>query len=194
VNARVGYAVSLSLTLSRLGLAPVVLWLSTRPERAAWIAIALVIGFISDVLDGVVARRAQAQTAGLRVLDSLVDTVFYFAVVAAAWHLYASRLRPFAAVIAVLIGCELLNYAAAFIKFRRSASYHAYSAKVMGIGLFGALGTLFAAGSTIFILPALAVTMLAQLEVAAITWTLSSWQHDVRSVVHARRLRQLSRR
>ena len=62
----------------------------------------------------------------------------------------------------------------------------------MGAALFGGCLFLFAYGSTLFLPVAILIGLLAQCEVAAITWTLPAWHHDVRSVIHARRIRDLS--
>lgn len=91
-------------------------------------------------------------------------------------------IRAYRVAIACVIAAELLNYAAAFARFRREASYHAWSAKAWGLLLFVALELLLAAGEPRLIPIALVVALLAQLETLAITLTLPVWDHDVRSV------------
>ena len=189
MRQRTGWAVALALTLLRLALAPIVIVLAARQARPMWLAGCLAIGLLSDVFDGIVARRANASTPGLRLADSVVDTVFYLAIAAAAWLRFPDALRPWGWAILVIIACEFANYGASLLKFGKGASYHAYSAKTMGVALFAACGTLFLSGSAVLLPPALGIAFVAQLEVAAITWILVEWQHDVRTVAHAIRFR-----
>ena len=82
---RRGYRIALALSFLRLALAPAALVALAHIDVAGLVlAAALLLGFLSDVLDGVVARRAGAVTPFLRRLDSSVDTVFYLGVAYAA--------------------------------------------------------------------------------------------------------------
>jgi CDP-diacylglycerol--glycerol-3-phosphate 3-phosphatidyltransferase len=191
---RRGWWVSLAITLFRLALAPTLIVLA-RGRAPGWLlACALVAGFVSDVVDGMVARRASAVTPFLRRLDSSVDTVFYLAVAYAAWVLHPEPLRRLAVPIGVVVGGEALNYVVALVRFRREASYHAVSAKLWGLLLFLALLVLLGTGSAVLLPVALAAGIVAELETLAITMTLPSWRHDVPSVWHAWRIRHDSRR
>lgn len=184
-----GYRASLALTLLRLALAPALVVLARSGAPGAVLAAALVVGFASDVLDGVVARRAGAVTPFLRRLDSSVDTVFYLGVAYAAWHRHPEALRAMALPILLVIAGEALNYVVAYAKFRREASYHARSARLWGLLLFLALLALLGTGSGALLPVALAVGLLAELETLAITLVLRGWRHDVPSVWNARRVR-----
>lgn len=181
---------ALALTQLRLALAPLVVALALRGAPGVALAGLLLLGFLSDVFDGVVARRAGVPTAGLRRLDSAVDTVFYLAVAYAAWRLHPAPLRAYAAPIGLLLGAEGLNHAVAFAKFRRETSYHARSARLWGLLLFAALAVLLASGSGALLPAALVAGGLAQLEVLAITLLLPRWRHDVPSVAAAWRFRR----
>jgi CDP-diacylglycerol--glycerol-3-phosphate 3-phosphatidyltransferase len=184
-----GYRLSLALTLLRLALAPALVVLVRAGAPGLLLAAALVTGFVSDVLDGVVARRAGVVTPFLRRLDSSVDTVFYLGVAYAAWHRHPDALRALALPILVVLGAEALNYALAYAKFRREASYHARSAKLWGLLLFLALLVLLATGSSALLPVALAAGLLAEAETLAITVVLRGWRHDVPSVWNALRVR-----
>jgi phosphatidylglycerophosphate synthase len=189
-HQRRGWRVSLAITVLRLALAPAMVLLA-RGRAPGWLlASGLVAGFVSDVVDGMVARRATAVTPFLRRLDSSVDTVFYLAVAYAAWLLHPEPLRRLALPIGVVIAGEAFNYLAALVRFRREASYHALSAKVWGLLLFLALVALLGAGSAVLLPIALTAGIVAELETLAITMTLPSWRHDVPSVWHAWRIRR----
>lgn len=186
---RRGYRLSLGLTLLRLALAPALVILALGDAPGVALALALVAGFVSDILDGVVARRAGVVTPRLRRLDSAVDTVFYLGVAYASWHRHAADLRPLALPILIVIGAEALNYGAAYARFRREASYHARSARLWGLLLFLSLLLLLATGRATLLPVALLAGMVAQVETFAITLVLPQWRHDVPSVWHARRAR-----
>ena len=182
---RAGWLAALGLTLLRLALAPVVLVLLRAGASSAVFAAILVLGFLSDVFDGVVARRFGVATPGLRRLDSSVDTVFYLAIAYAVYRLHPEPLRALAWPIAIVLAGEALNYVAAYLVFHREASYHAWSAKVWGALLFSSLFLLLASGNPILLPIALAAGIVAQVETLAITLALSAWQPDVRSIWHA---------
>ena len=180
---------ALALTLLRLALAPVIVALGLTRGGGAAVAVLLVVGFLSDVFDGVVARRTGTATAALRRLDSVVDTVFYLAIAAAAWMLHRGAIRPLLPLILLVIATELATNALCWLRFRREASYHAWSARAFGVILFVALLTLFAADSPALLLPAIVVGLISHLENAAITLVLPAWRHDVGSVFIAWKIR-----
>ena len=181
---------ALALTLLRLALAPVVVALGLTRDGGVAIAVLVVVGFLSDVFDGVVARRTGRATPILRRLDSTVDTIFYLGVAAAAWMLHRAELRPLLPLILLVIATELGTNALCWLRFRREASYHALSARLFGVALFGALLLLFAAGSPALLLPAIAIGLLSHLENAAITLVLPEWRYDVRSLFVALEIRR----
>ncbi|HEX2781282.1 MAG TPA: CDP-alcohol phosphatidyltransferase family protein [Gemmatimonadaceae bacterium] len=181
---------ALALTLLRLALAPVAVALGLTRAPGWTMAVTLVAGFVSDVLDGVVARRTGTATAALRRLDSVVDTVFYLGVAAAAWLLYRDAIRPVLPWIGAVVGTELLTNAVSWLRFRREASYHSLTARVFGFCLFGAMLVLFLSGSAALIVPAVVVGLLSHAENLAITFTLPEWRHDVYSIFVAMRLRR----
>ena len=185
---RRGYGLSLALTLLRLALAPALAALARSEVAGLVLAAALLLGFLSDLVDGTVARHGGVVTPFLRRLDSSVDTVFYLGVAYAAWQRHPDALRALAVPIVIVIAGEALNYAIAYAKFGREASYHARSAKLWGLLLFVALLALLGAGSAALLPVALAAGMLAQAETLAITLVLRGWRHDVPSVWNALRI------
>ncbi len=174
------------LTSLRLALSPVLLVLGFAwPSRPAMGAI-VVAAFLSDVFDGVIARRLGIATAGLRRLDSAADTVFYLAVAAVAWHLYpraiAARVMP----LAVLGTLEVARYLLDWCKFRREASYHMWSAKLFGLALFVSCFSLLALGADGAMLTvAIYCGILSDLEGLLISARLRQWRAEVPSLLHA---------
>jgi CDP-diacylglycerol--glycerol-3-phosphate 3-phosphatidyltransferase len=192
VSARA--AVPLLLTAARALLAPVVVLLAWfDPDRAAFGA-CLVLAFLSDVFDGIVARRLGVATPGLRRLDSLADTLFYAAAVCAAWRLYPAVIADHAAALLTLAALEIARYAFDLAKFRREASYHMWSSKLWGLFLFVGLFALLALGrSGPEVAPAIYVGIVADVEGLAISVVLRQWEPDVPTLVHALRRRRMAR-
>lgn len=181
---------ALALTLLRLALAPVAVALGLTGAPGWTMGVTLVAGFLSDVFDGVVARRTGAATPALRRLDSAVDTVFYLGVAAAGWLLFRDALRPALPWVGAVVATELLTNAASWLRFRREASYHSWSARLFGLCLFVATLALFLTGSAALIAPAAIVGLLSHAENLAITFTLPEWRHDVYSIFVAVRIRR----
>jgi CDP-diacylglycerol--glycerol-3-phosphate 3-phosphatidyltransferase len=105
------------------------------PSRHAF-GNSLIFALLSDVFDGVIARRLTVATPTLRRLDSIADSLFYAGAGFAAWHLYPSVIREHFVALVVLASTEIVRYAFDLIKFRREASYHMWSSKAWGLLLF----------------------------------------------------------
>ena len=180
----------LALTGLRAALAPVMVLLALAwPEPSAFAA-CLVAAFLSDVFDGVIARRLGVATPGLRRLDSIADSIFYVGALFAAWHLHPSAITGHAAALVALAGLEAARYAFDLRKFGKEASYHMWSSKLWGIALFTGFVALLVAGEERWFVPAaIWIGIVADLEGLAISLTLREWRNDVPTILHARRLR-----
>jgi CDP-diacylglycerol--glycerol-3-phosphate 3-phosphatidyltransferase len=148
----------------------------------------LVLAFVSDVFDGIIARRLGVATPALRLLDSVVDTVFYACAVLTALKLYPAALEAHATAIVALIALELTRYAFDFLKFRRAASYHMWSSKLWGLLLFAAFFSLLVFGrGGVALSAAIYAGIVADIEGLGISWILSESRTDVASIFHAMR-------
>jgi phosphatidylglycerophosphate synthase len=140
--------VPLLLTALRALLAPVIVVLAlVNPDPRAF-GICLSLGFLSDVFDGIIARRLGVASPGLRRLDSCADTLFYVAATFAAWHLYPQVITEHSGALALLIALELSRYAVDLARFGREASYHMRSSKAWGVVLFVVFLAVLACGYT----------------------------------------------
>jgi len=181
----------LLLTALRAVLAPVMLALAWFNPRPLAFAACLILAFLSDVFDGILARRLKVATPGLRRLDSIADSVFYVAALLAAWHLDSTNLRKYLPALVVLGVVEVVRYAIDLWKFRREAAYHLWSSKFWGISLFvGFLYLLVLDRGGIFVALPIYVGILVDLEGLAVSIVLREWKSDVPTIVHAWRLRQ----
>lgn len=163
------------------------------PSRLAF-GVCLVGAFLSDVFDGIIARRLGIATPALRRLDSIADTVFYVGATYAVWQLFRSAITARWLPLSVLVGLEGVRYMFDLVKFRREASYHMWSSKLWGIALFAGFFSLLAMGQDgVMADAAVYVGIVADIEGLAISVVMRTWQSDIPSLVHAFRLRNVGR-
>lgn len=176
--------------LFRLCAGPAIIGFASIGQTAAC-ALVLALGVLSDIFDGVIARRLNVATAALRVWDSRADVIFWlcvFAGVTVARPNLIALLWPAAAVIGAM---EIGNHLFSFAKFRREASPHHYLSKAFGLTLWGLCTLAFLSGDDLgtmraAIIVVLTVGVLSQLEAFAITARLKTWRCDVPSVLTLR--------
>lgn len=186
---RLAYALILGLTGLRLVLGPVLVFLAYAGVAGAPAVLVALAAFASDYFDGVLARRFGLDSAAVRRFDSATDTVFFLCAAWAAWRLHADLLQPWLPLVWAVVALELARYVFDWVKFRREAAYHAWSAKAWGLTLFTALILLLGWGRAVPLVPlALGVGIVADLEGLAMSVVLPAWTHDVPSLWHARRI------
>lgn len=181
-----------SLTLVRLALGPAMLaFAGLHPAPGPWLAGAVVVGFLTDLFDGILARRLGVATPRVRRLDSQVDLVFWLCVIGCVFIArYEIGVAHLAGVVGMLV-LEAVSYAVSFAKFGRETCTHAYSAKawcVLAVCVFVAV---LGFGESHFAFPALFVGyVLSWLDIIAIVLILPAWQNDVPSLYHALLIRR----
>jgi len=151
----------------------------------------LIAAFLSDVFDGILARRMGVATPALRRLDSFADSMFYLGATFAVWYLHRDAITTRVGPLVTLAVLELGRYAFDLVKFGREASYHMWSSKAWGIALFACFLSLLAFESdNAFVNAAIWIGIVADVEGLAISALLPGWRSDVPSFVHAWRLRR----
>ncbi len=182
--------VPLSLILLRFLLGPVLLLDALDGRTGIPFVAGIVVGLLSDIFDGIVARRLGVATERLRVADSWVDAFFFACVVAGAWVAYREAILAFSIPLVIMFTTYFLSMAIPFFKFGRFPAYHAYSAKAAGLTLLAAGVALFGFGVTGGIMGfAIVVSTLSNLDRIAISLILPEWANDVAGVWKALELR-----
>lgn len=170
----------------RAACAPLIVLLAYRGAPGWALAGVLVAALLSDIFDGVIARRQGIATPALRHADTIVDTVFYTAAAAA---LVLAVPRAFAgaeSLLAIFITVHIERAIFEVVKYGRVASYHMWSAKAFGLLLAAAFASAFITGrGNPLLLVALAVGTWNEIEGFAASAMLPDWQSDVPSLVHA---------
>ncbi|HEY1951230.1 MAG TPA: CDP-alcohol phosphatidyltransferase family protein [Gemmatimonadaceae bacterium] len=183
--------VPLGLTTLRLLLAPVLVWLVYSGASGTAFAGVILVAFVSDYFDGVIARRLGVASAELRQFDSRTDLVFYATAAWTVWRLHPDVVRSFAIPGLIVIGLDVIRHVFDFLKFGKDAAYHAWSSKAWGVSLALALILLMGFGIVQpFVTITVALGLVAQVEGLLISVVLPVRAHDVPTVIHARRIRK----
>lgn len=171
-------------------LAPVNIWCSILLGFRWMTGGVLVLAFLSDWFDGVLARRWKISTDLLRRADSRADVFFYLNVLAAGFVDGSDLLRPvvpwLAGLILLEVICQITNYA----RFGCMTATHAYACKAWAVALVVAsidLLTFHAVREPMWV--SLALGYIAYADVLAILWILPIPAVDVPSALHAWRRR-----
>jgi len=151
----------------------------------------LVVGVLTDVFDGIVARQLGISTQRLRRLDSTVDQVFWLLVVLATYLACPRFFSENGWQLGTLLGLEALTYVVSFLRFKKEVATHSFAAKAWVLVSFAALVqvSLSCQAGWVFQL-CFVVGVLSRLEIIGILLTLKTWANDVPTLYHAVRLRQ----
>ncbi|EYB69598.1 hypothetical protein DEIPH_ctg004orf0119 [Deinococcus phoenicis] len=158
--------------------------------RVPWLfAAGLGLALLSDIFDGVLARRLGVASPRLRWADSVVDGWFVLWVAAALLLTHFETLRPGFPLLAAYLLTDVAGWLADLGKYGRVAAYHAYSSKLTGVLLFAATVPLSLRDDPALLWVALGVGVLNHLERLAMTLVLPHWTPDVPTLWHALRRR-----
>lgn len=151
----------------------------------------LVVGLLSDIFDGIIARRLHIATQMLRRWDSSVDLIFFICITLATYLSCPLFFKDNALLIFILLGSEALTYIVSFAKFKKEIATHSIGAKVWTLFLFALLiELLLHCQSTFLFQITIWLGVLTRLEIIAIILILREWSNDIPSVYHAIRLRK----
>ena len=171
----------------RAACAPLIFVLACFGLPGPLLAAVLGAGFLSDVFDGVIARRLGLATAGIRRADTLVDTFFYVSAAAALKVAVPNAFDAAELALVVLVIVHVSRGTFELAKYGRLSSYHMWSSKLLGVLLLVAMVQSFVTGQPSALLP-LAVWFGVgnEIEGFAISTLLPTWRPDVPSIFHAR--------
>lgn len=174
----------------RFAIAPLLL-LDALDHTTGWeFILGYVLAVLSDIFDGIIARRLKVSTAQLRQADSWADIGLYLCIAISTWLVYPQVVLDFQIPLLIAIAAQLTLFATSLIKFRKFPSFHTYTAKVWGITLLIATMALFGFGYAPTLWLVIALCLINSLEEIVMTLLLPEWQCDILSVFHALALRQ----
>ncbi|CAG5076911.1 CDP-alcohol phosphatidyltransferase family protein [Parvicella tangerina] len=152
--------------------------------------ILLLYGLISDIFDGILARKFNTSTPSFRKADSIVDLVFFGSVIFYLWY---SNPQPFLVnigLVIVILSTELTKYLVSLIRFGKMPSAHATLAKFWGLWLVIEFSLLLFRVEGMHFTIALIYGAIVHLDSLLIYLFLKQWDHDIPSCWHALQLRK----
>jgi CDP-diacylglycerol--glycerol-3-phosphate 3-phosphatidyltransferase len=143
----------------------------------------LIAGTLSDIFDGVLARRFQVATPGLRRYDSSTDVIYYLFLLVVVGILCQPQLVKMIWAISILLLSEAACVAISLVRFGMYPATHTYLAKFYGLALLGGLIALLVFNASGWVIVALMFVGLAtNLEIVAIHFAMDAPPVDVPSI------------
>ena len=181
------------LIYSRLLLGIVIVLLSIfHIDGSGYISVTLLtIGLLTDIFDGIIARRLNISSQRLRRLDSTIDQCFFIAVAVATYLQQPSFFKQHAFTLIIILASEALTYLVSFIKFKKEIATHSIGAKIWTLLLFATLIDILLTGNSALLYTICVwVGVATRLEIIAIIITIKQWTNDVPTIYHAIQLRK----
>lgn len=161
-------------------------------EKSQFIILALMFaGLLTDIFDGIIARKVGVSSEKLRRLDSQVDLVFWLSIGFASYYLNSDLIKSEWKSVLLILIMEALCYIVSWIKFGKETCTHAWLSKFWGLSLLLAFTYLigFQEAGWSFNLTVI-LGFISHLDVILIILILPKWQYDVPSSFHAWKIRQ----
>ncbi len=155
-------------------------------DKARGIIITLMfLGLISDIFDGIIARKQNISTVKMRRLDSQVDLIFWLSISFSCYILNPEIIEKHKIGILFLVIMEGLCYLISFIKFRKETCTHAFLSKIWGLFLFSTFLSIIGFNyGGIILYSTIILGIISQLDVILIILILPKWQNDIPSSYH----------
>jgi len=185
--------IPISLICFRLLLGPVMIAIAYSYDTKArlLLVVLLLLGILSDIFDGIIARSAGVSTVTLRRMDSQTDVVFWLCTGWCSWLLNPEIIKANAYAISIVFVMEGLTYLFSILKFGKETCTHAILSKLWGIALFAVFVSIIGFGyGGVVLTICVIVGVISHLDVYLIILFLPKWTHDVPSAWHAWQIRQ----
>ena len=164
----------------------IILAMKGGSSNSGWITMLIYLGLISDILDGIFARKMGVADTKMRRLDSQADLIFWISVGYASWLLHPEIILSFKFPVILLFLTEASCYLVSFIRFGKETCTHAWLSKLFGLCLLAAFTSVITFGSGgFFIILALVAGYVSHLDRILITLLIPEWTHDIPSTYHA---------
>ena len=137
---------------------------------------------ITDVLDGMIARRTDTASRFGARLDSFADMVMFGVMVACAIVWAGNRLWALAPYLIAVAGIRFANLIIAVCRFRQFAAIHTWGNKLTGILVFISFCVYILTDSLAALIPVVAVAALAALEETVILITSATLNLNRKSI------------
>lgn len=178
------------LLYGRLILAFGILYMAFSNASPILICVLIRLGFLADIFDGIIARKLNVSTEGLRLADSIIDRLYWVQVFIVCYIFsphYVQSISPYIA--ALMIG-DMIVYIISFIRFRKIPSPHNLLTKLWGILIAISFTEIILLGKSYTIVPMIIIGFISRMDSMAIYLILKKWDHDIPSFISAIKLRK----
>jgi len=185
--------IPIALMYSRFVLGFVIIFLAWyQPDEYRSIIVAIMIwAILSDIFDGIIARRLNISTQRLRRLDSSIDQVFWICTLVGTFIMCRTFFETNYAQFFIILSLEGITYLISFLRFRKEVATHAILSKFWTLTILGTLIQVVLSCSSVMIFNVcFYFGILTRIEIMAILLILKEWTNDVPSFYHAILLRQ----
>ena len=172
----------------RVALGPLLFWLLLNGKFTV-AAVTYFSAIISDIFDGVIARRLGVSTQELRLADSYADIWLHLCLGLGLLAGFGRGLAPLATPFYTSMALQTASWLFSLARVRKLTSYHSFLAKLTGLCLCVGILSLLLGGVTWPLAIALWVFVIALLEEIVMTAVLPRYHHDIWTFQQALRLR-----
>ncbi len=127
------------LTAARLVLIPV-MWILAALNLSFYVGVGILVCFVTDVLDGYIARRLGQTSEWGSQFDSIADNLLLPSALAWIWLIRPEIFRENLALSAIAIVLFFASLLVGLVKFKRFANLHLYSSKAAAVVMYLFLG------------------------------------------------------
>ncbi len=176
------------LIFFRLLLGPIMIFLTYKFGNLFRLELVILVflGILSDVFDGIIARKLNISSEKIRRMDSQTDLIFWLCTAWCAWLLNPEIIIENKYSIITIFTMEALTYVISILKFGKETCTHAILSKLWGITLLIAFTGLIGFGYAGFsFASAIIFGIIGHIDVFLIIFLLPKWTHDVPSCYHA---------
>ena len=113
---------------------PIILCLGI-PKASIISAILLIVGLLTDVFDGILARKIGISSEKLRIWDSNVDRFFWLMIIGTVFYLKFEAISILLIPIGIIVILEAMAYVISYHKFKQAIATHSLLAKLWTISL-----------------------------------------------------------
>lgn len=141
------------------------------------------IGLITDIFDGIIARKLNVSTEKLRIWDSNVDQFFWVITIGSIFYLNIDFVKDHWKWIGSIVILEVVCYLISYLKFKKSIATHSLQAKFWVLTLLAFLIDLaLNSTSQIPFIICIVIGVTSRIEIILIILKLKKWTTDVPSI------------
>ena len=156
-----------------------------------YIVLLIIAGMLTDIFDGIIARKLNISSIRLRRLDSTIDQIFWIFTSISAYIICPDFFKANYIRLLILLAFEGLTYIVSFVKFKKEVATHAFLSKIWAITIMATLIQIFISCKSFMLFNiCIYFGIVTRIEIISILLIIKEWSNDIPSLYHAIILRQ----